>query len=655
MAAPVIDYAEVIVDNLDGRDWIISNAIMDSNIALAAHEKKVELQVLRPKLARTGAYLSYLSTLFEEPRLKAMARIGLIPFLNEWLRLDPEAHKRIASLTNADMWQAAGFESVAGKVAFMGAEKVEPDHARKVYADHQAFWEEMVPKLEAMPLWDPQLRTYFVWMKIHQSKLANNLGVTLADGGFERAALSCYQQSETIFTNNISALLNQFHVFDQYQDESKSRELLGRVAKIQENKETKLSSWFLAKQYGYVRNPELIARRGFAWAMSGKPGVALTEINRAMKMNQDPSDLQYFLASMLLLQNQDQSTEQMYLNLLRAIPKDKTALMGLALVSMNKGDFDSARSYLGRLKELKVSPNLIQYEEAKLAMLEGKHEEAKALLLELVNNQSKNIRAWIMLAMVDLQQGGDKKLAKRVMDRLSGFDIKNPQMLLAMGRVYAALPDLENAYKLLERVVALQPGSREALEVMLKLDMTKSRRDLAVKHAEKLIALDPQNYLANRVLGDIQLFEGNYAIAESFYRTSIESRPTSDPLNSLAWLMQFNRKAEEGLQYAERALALDATKTESWHTMALIQFRLGKLNEAQQSLERALAIRNDNFYARLYMALLFDKRGMKEEALELLDEVLQYQGIFLPEVYDEGKEVQQRLRRGTTGDSVVQN
>ena len=36
---------------------------MDSSIALSAHEKEIELTVLRPKLARMGAYLSYLATL----------------------------------------------------------------------------------------------------------------------------------------------------------------------------------------------------------------------------------------------------------------------------------------------------------------------------------------------------------------------------------------------------------------------------------------------------------------------------------------------------------------------------------------------------------------------------------------------------------------
>lgn len=636
------DLAGTVVDRLEGRTWLLSNGMIDDLVILSAREKQVPVHVVHLGQG-SSAYLRYVASLFDDARLRGLAQVGMMPLVSEWMTR-PGVEKDVAILTASDLWFGGNKVPVPSEVLFLGSTDATLADPEAVLARHKQFWNTCGAELKTSAESDNADSDWSRWSLGHISKVANNLGVALEDSGRSDLAFEAYRQARQLDTNNISALLNMMTVAQR--DSLPELETLkvefddfsGRLR-------SRLRIWSLAQTYGYVRNPEAFVNRGWAWAMSGKPNMAISEMQRAVALGANKELASLAMASFYLMQGMPDETEGLYSKVLESSPENPSALVGLLDVAMRKGDFDTARATLAKLKEIGAPAALIQLREAMVNVLSGNLAAGKENLQKLVEEDPKNLSAWTLLAAV-ASEDGDEKTVNRCLSILTPASTESPQILLTLSQLATTRREYDAARKYLDNVLRIQPNNKTALEWLLQLDVTQGVRQKAEDHVERLLSLDPRNALANYILGSIQFARQEYELAESSYRASLQAQRSDDALNDLAWLLLLKGRREEALALAREAVEVNDRNIAAWDTLGVVLLRMDKADEAQTAIEKALSFRPEHPQFNLHMAQVYEKKGMKDEALRLADPLLARPGQLDPESYEELRSLIKRLRGG---------
>ena len=635
---PVSAFAQAVVEDLDGREWLISNGVLDDVIVLLAAEQRVPVQVVNATQAG-GAYLRYLASKFEEPRLKGLAQVGLGPLLAEWFISDTTVTGAVAVLSVPDLWTAEGLLPVPDRTMFRGVRSDKEINPESYFARQKEMWDTLGKEIAGAASRRNPAQPWIQWLQTHISKVANNAGVLLEDLQRKDLAFEAYSAARDLDTNNISALLNMLdlaHADARPEKAALEAEFEVFVGKLR----SRLRLWSLAQHYGYVRRPEAFTSRGWAWAMSGKPGAGMKEIERAMASGASRQQVERTMAAIYFMQRMDAEGEQIYLSILEKDPKDLSAIVGLLHLAIRNGDIPQAAQYLARLREAGAPEDLVAMEEAAIEILDGNAPIAEEVLLGLVKRQPKNFRAWSLLTLIS----ENAKVVDDANVALAAGNVRSPDVLLIMAHAALRRRDPRSAREYLEQILQVQPASVQALETLLGLDVAESRRDLAELHLEQLLRLDPRNAQANYVLGTIQYARGEVHLAEASYRASIAAKPSAEALNDLAWIVQRKGNFEEALELVRRSLEMNANSAPAWDTMGVILLELGRMEEAKQALDRALAIRPGAAALVLHMAQYYRRMGMVAEARELADPLMARAVELQPDEYDELRKLMEQLR-----------
>ena len=461
-----------------------------------------------------------------------------------------------------------------------------------------------------------------------------------------KEAFEAYTMARLIDTNNLSALLNQLNLAhaESLPDEPR---LQKELAEYERHIRKQLNIWLLSYHYGYVRNPEAFVDRGWLWAMSGKPKVAIHEMQRALAAGANKQKVELAMAFFYNMQRKGDESEQLYLSVLKEDVNNPTALFGLARIALRKTNFDLARNYLARLRESGASETIVGVEEAMLEGLAGNISVAKANLLKLNEQYPKNLKGWSVLAIVAMVDK-DEKLVEKCESILLPAAANSPDILNTLATLDLNRGDLKTARKRLESILRINPKNAQALERILQLDIGESNRMLMENHVEQLLSMDPKNAFGNLILGSIQYARAEYELAEASYRTSLASQRSDRALNDLAWILQMKGDYEKALPLVEEAIALNKSNPSAWDTRGVVLMRLNRLEEAQQAFQQALSFRPGNPTFLLHIAQLYERKGMNKEALKLADPLLARPADMPPEVFEELRALIKKLRRTST-------
>jgi len=641
-AGAIIRLADEIVAGMGPAKWLVSDGALDDNIVITAHDQGKNIRLL--SMARAGAspYLDYISTLFDDPRLQVMARIGVRPLLGEWLRRDPEAAGNLMVMGNPDLWLANGYQELPQRVLYRGVPDYKGVDAAAVFESHLSFWETEGRALAEMAQRRGLLQGWYRWAARYVSKAADNLGYALEEMERPGLAFRAYAEARRIDTNNVSALLNMLMLAD--------REKMPEAAKIQaefdgfvKGLRSKLKIWSLAYHFGYVRRPEAFLDRGFAWALSGKPNMAIADLENAVRLGARGSPVQLALATLYFRQNRVEESRKAYLDVLRKDPHNTTALLGLARIAMRRGDFDTARNYLDRLAALKVPAAVILLERVALESLVGNRTEARKLLESLVEKDPENMKAWAALAVM-AQQDGDTKTVDRCLEKIKKKGGGYPSVRMALAELALGQGDFDAARENLLALLKIRPDNRRALELILQIDMRQANRADAEEHAEQLLKVDPENAVGNLVLGGLHLLREEYALAEDCFRVSLAQQRTAWALNELAWVLHKQGRDKEALPIAEEAVRKGPRNGAAWDTLGVVAMETGHYQRSREALDQAMSMRPGSAVVTLHIARLLEKQGRRAEALRLAESLLPRVADMPPAAYEEVRDLVKRTR-----------
>ena len=140
---------------------------------------------------------------------------------------------------------------------------------------------------------------------------------------------------------------------------------------------------------------------------------------------------------------------------------------------------------------------------------------------------------------------------------------------------------------------------------------------------ERALALNPNLAEAHTQMGRIKAqIDFDWAGADASYRRAV----TLDPGNTEAVMLaaasaQILGRLDEALQLARRALDLDPLDVLCWEGLGEIEFRGGKLDEAEADLKKVHDLRPDYFLSSVFLSEIYVMQGRPQNALPEIERV----------------------------------
>ena len=638
--------AEEALDAMGGCEVLISNGSLDDSVRLVARRKGVDVAVMTTRAADSKLYREQLATRFATPRQQALLQVGFNAFIQDYLNDDGQL-RRTAALDMADPMREYGY-LVPDRLVY----RVELDET-KVDLDalaetQRAFWAQIEQMAKEAPDERNPAHFYVQYSLRTASKVANNLGFAQAERGNPGAAKPLFQQARRICPDNVSALLNLLTIAQAEGGGAEEEEYRKEWEEFKQRHVDSRVMWSLGALHGYVYNTGFLVRHGMMWAVSGKPRMAEAEMRRASgKGIVDPAVRAFLARAFLQSGDYDQSAEY-YRQVLEDNPRDAKTLAMLVQLAIRTEDYAEAERLMARAEEAGANPAQFQFERGAMAFLQGKPDAALAALKALVAQNREDARAWALLALLTAD-GKDQETYEKAVKALQTLRGNSPDVRLMLAELHGQRKDWAQARVELEQAVQAGLVSRPQLvrawEMLVNVDYQERKQDLAEDHVRILLSLDPGNYVGNLMLGSFQYARGQYALAESSYRTAIQARRDPAALNDLAYLLLVKGgPTDEARELIAEALALQPENPVFLSTRSDLLLREGKLAESVADLQKVLAAMPDNPQALLLTADVYAARGQSEAAKEMAESLAKREGELAPEQRARLQDLLRRLR-----------
>jgi tetratricopeptide (TPR) repeat protein len=659
------EYVDTLLDNLEGRSWLVTNGAFDSIISIQAKERGEKLNTLDLSRSNNRIYMAVTKEKFTDVRLRNAAEIGLFPLVQEFVKHNPTASTDMALSLLPDLWSLGAYHVYPYGLAFFGADNATIDSILKqdLKSKHFAIQERLEPFLNAVSEDNGSLRVaaYKQLVKGQVSFIGNNLGYLLETAGRLEEAFEVYKRVHEFDSRNISALLNYASMIQKGMHPELRDEVMEKLASFQESLESPHQIWTLASSYGYVSSPEAFAQLGWTWAMSGMQNLALTSLSRAME-NVSPEKrgtLRAMIAE-VHMQGQDiESSEKVYKEILAEDPGDHRAIMGMVRLSVIKGDAERAQEYLKKAREAGVPETRIIYETAALEMTQGEIDRARILAHQLAELDPNSTEAQVLLCLVYSQiysnaQSKDEtanaeKEIKKAVDKISvlteGED--NYQVLFLKGHVNTLFLDYPAARENFRNALKYSPSANvvSLMEYILKLDFALADKKSAEADAKIILHRDPDNAFANYILGSLALSVGNYESSEAFLERSLNREVNSVlVLNDLAVAKLKLGKIEEAEALIRKSFSVDNQLYAAWDTLGMVLMEQNRLAQAEEAFLTALRLNERDLRIHLHVAQVYFKKGEIAKSREIMSRLSFDAEGFEPEDVRDFKELEKALQ-----------
>lgn len=626
--------AREILDRLEGRTWFVTDGTLDAHLLIMAKMRGQELNLLCLQHDMSPFYLKSMSKLIDEKqlfdpenmqRMKSTLDLGMLPFIQDWFAMDREIEKKVAVFGVPDFWYTAGITPVSEFLFFTGSRNIDDYKGKPIFDEHMEFWKQMDRVLSANRRGsDDPTQRHKAHMRRHMGFVANNLGVLLEDLGKDEEAYTVYTYIRNVIDHdNISALFNRFEMARRgVAAASASKEAIERELKdFISNLKRRYPLWSLSRYYGYVRSPEMFARLGWGWALSGQTGAALAGVTRAINLL--PTDQQtgamQAMAAIYALTDDRVKTEAVYKDIIKSDPDNRSAMLGLARLAVQEGAIDTAKQWLEKAAKAEDNRGTMGVEWAVIHLMNNDLPRARMALQEITDLQPRNMQAWAMLAMVQIQQEELEEIEKMLLPKMESIAGTVDNYFVQITRAQLNMRKGKNfqrpAREAFIRAAMLRPDVPGVKDMILQLDIAMNDREAAELHARQVLRSNRKHSLGNYVMGSLRLQEGSYGEAEDFLRRSVDASPSAAALNDLAEVLRRIRRFEEAERQARAAIEKNADLYVAWETLASILVEAGgDLNEAEKAIRKSIELYADDLRAQITLGRILLKKGEIEQA-----------------------------------------
>ena len=641
--------ARRVVADLGDRRWFVSDGTLDSHVKLVADEEGRDIHVVALSRDLDEKYLAGLAEVVraegvggaKNGELQLSLTLGVLPFLQDWFSSDMEAAKGVAIWGAPDIWHSVNISPVPELLFFGADEGRVPDWTA---------WAALDKILEAPKGWgsyhdrnvtDPVDRLRFS-LRRHVGFVANNRGVWLQDKHRDDDAWKMYELVlNEIDRDNICTIFNEVGMVGAKHPQAvaKQRDLERLLRSAVDDTNRRYILWRLGTYYGYIRNPDVFSRLGHAWARSGRPGDALSQIRRAIDFvpTDKKSVLLNMMAALYASDNKQKQSRRIYESILEKNSRDHDALIGMMRLELLDGNSQKALDYLQRAAESSGEGKRAKIELAMVAMMKNNLAEAKDLVRKAIDFDPKDQQCWSLLAAVTIQQiDAEKDEKKRAAMQKELENVILPTMEKQSGGVHDYYLQATRGFVLLKKGEERRREARDAFlaaskvrpdvtathDLVLGLDISLDDKDGAEVHAKDVLRRNRGAPLANYVMGSLALGRGDLDDAMVYLRKAADAaQPVPLALNDIAEALRRRKEYAEAEKYARKAVKAAPSLYVAWETLGSILMDEGRdLDEAESCIRKACDLskakngREADIRMLISLARVQLKRGDKQHA-----------------------------------------
>ena len=311
-----------------------------------------------------------------------------------------------------------------------------------------------------------------------------------------------------------------------------------------------------------------------------------------LKKNPKAREVRLAYSRMLFEQGKIADAKKEFQVLLQQAPNDQTALYALGLLSAQANDMADAEKYLAAyVGNLKDQPDRERDATQALMVLaqiaEDRNDDAGVMKwLEMVPTlgQSGSVNATIKRAQLQSKAGKLEEARKLLNEADVNNDDERVRLIIGEAQLLRDAGKLTEALRLIEDALELYKDNVDLLYELSMLAEKNHQFDLMESTLRKVIQLAPDSQHAYNALG--------YSLADR------------------------NLRLQEAHDLIQKALSLAPEDPFIMDSMGWVEFRLGRLEKAEELLRRAFAIKADPEIAAHLGEVLW-VLGREEEARKL--------------------------------------
>jgi len=439
------------------------------------------------------------------------------------------------------------------------------------------------------------------------------------------AAEAAYKKALAVDPENEEALTGLALVYGDLGNNEMASQMLQKAAKKNPNLRTLTA---LASAYEQMRDYKMAA----------------ATYGRAYELSRENTDLKRAYAQSLFAANELDKSRALFDEIIAEEPNDLLANLRLSQIWRQKRDFEKARGFARKARDLDPNNIEIRFNEVSLYEAEGKTLEAISLLKELTEST---------LRSVSMQDRGNALI---LLERLG-----------LLYRTAEQTPEAVAAFRRMAQVDS-SAASNAAAQVV---DTYRAAKDFSAAEIEMTGALAkyPNDRVLKSVAATLQSDLGRHAEAESLLKSLFDGK------NDRAVHLALAQAYDKAKNYQAMARSLDAAEklSETNDDKEPVLFLRGAMfekqkryDDAEKEFRRVLDVAPENASALNYLGYMLADRNVRlQEALQLVQKAVDQEpanGAFLDSlgwVYyrlnrlDEAADfLRQSLRRGAKDPTV---
>lgn len=344
--------------------------------------------------------------------------------------------------------------------------------------------------------------------------------------------------------------------------------------------------------------------------------------------------------------------EQVYKDILKAIPNDFNSLYYLSVVSYQRGNREEALGYIGQAIEVKndhpeswnayaimlaekgETEKAIEYWKKAIEFAPefaeaysnmgngywelGQFDESKKACDKAIQLNPKHGGSYLNLgnALMGLDQKED---AIEVWQKLLELEPENIRAYINLGNAYKELGEYKKSEEYCEKALELDPNDPKAILNYANAKQALGQHEEAEELYQKVVKIDPTYAAAHNNLAISMIDQHKYEEAITSLRYALAFEPEYvDALSSLAFALFETGQILEAEKIARKAFALDPTDTEIRVNLAEILFRVDRFDEAKVLFDQALEETPDDIRLLLRFSFVLERLNRIDEAIEVI-------------------------------------
>jgi len=246
------------------------------------------------------------------------------------------------------------------------------------------------------------------------------------------------------------------------------------------------------------------------------------------------------------------------------------------------------------------------------------YQEAYTNFAKVVLINQNEPRALYGLGLCLLNQRNFKEAAEQL-EKAIANKVDSKEIYFELGTAYEELKDYTKASENYLKYVQSNPENPwSGWFKLAQVYQALKENDRAIQAYQEALKLNPNDIKCNYNLAQLLSEAGRYEEAERIFLNlaNLNKRDANVYYNQILQMYDKAANYEKGIEAVKRLIDLNPKNEVAYLNLAILYFKMNRLEEAAKTLNECLAIKNDYNYAWYSLGQVYSKLNKHQEAVE---------------------------------------